>query len=244
MSCAPFETLSAYVDSALPELESASVGSHVHSCPTCRSQLEELRWLKDAVKTSAPSAIASEDFKARLVAATDRRRGRRRSVRLAVAAGGLAAALAALLVGVSAVRDRLAMAEVIGDHVGISLTREEPFDVAGADPRELERWFAGKVDFSLHIPQVPAATLVGARLCHISGRLIPMASYELGTKRVSIFVERTGRGARQTVCDERVHGYTVCRRTVEGIEYLFVSDYPASEAGSILTAALGTDARP
>jgi hypothetical protein len=46
------------------------------------------------------------------------------------------------------------------------------------------------------------------------------------------------------VCDEQVHGYTVCRRTVEGIEYLFVSDYPASEAGSILTAALGTDARP
>jgi hypothetical protein len=59
-----------------------------------------------------------------------------------------------------------------------------------------------------------------------------------------MFVERTGGGARPMVCDEQVHGYTVCRRTVEGIEYLFVSDYPASEAGSILTAALGTDARP
>jgi anti-sigma factor RsiW len=242
MTCAPFETLSAYVDGALPEFESASVGNHVQSCPACRAQLEELRWLKDAVRASAPGPVASEEFKTRLVAAAARNRRRRRSLRLGVAAGGLAAVLAALLVGVPALRDRRAMAEVIGDHVGISLTREEPFDVAGPDPRNLERWFAGKIDFSLHIPQVPAATLVGARLCHIGGRLIPMASYELETRRVSLFVERTGRGTRPTVCDEHVHGYTVCRRTLEGIEYLLVSDYPAREAGSILTAALGPDA--
>jgi len=59
-----------------------------------------------------------------------------------------------------------------------------------------------------------------------------------------MFVERTGRTSPRTTCEEQVHGFTVCRRTVAGIEYLLVSDYPASEAGGILTAALGPETRP
>jgi anti-sigma factor RsiW len=242
MSHAPFETLSAYVDDSLTELEAATVGSHIQSCPDCRSSLEELRWLKDVVRASAPAAVATAEFKARLAAAAARRRRRRRTG--LAATGGLAAALAVVLVALPIVRERRAMAELIGDHVGITVTREEAFDVIGADAGTLERWFTGKVDFALHIPQLAQAKLVGARLCDIAGRHIPLASYELGTRRVSIFVERTGRSARSTACDEQVHGYTVCRRTVEGIEYLLVSDYPAAEAGNILTAALGPSTRP
>jgi len=245
MSCTPFETLSAYVDHALPDLESASVIGHLQSCHDCRSKLDELRWLKDAVRSSAPTATASDEFKARLATAAAVNRRRRRNARLGTAlAGGLAVALAAVLVVLPAVRERRVLAELIGDHVGITVTRDEAFDVASGDPRKLERWFTGKINFALHIPQVPEAKLVGARLCDIGGRHIPLASYELGTRRVSMFVERTDRRARETVCDEQVHGYTVCRRTVGGIEYLFVSDYPAKEAGSILTAALEPDTRP
>jgi anti-sigma factor RsiW len=242
MSCAPFETLSAYVDDALPALEAASVGSHVESCPACQSQLEELRWLKDAVRASAPSAVASDEFKSRLVATSRRRRSRRRAALAAF--GGLTIALAAALIAFPIVRDRRGMAVLIGDHVGVTVTREEAFDVTGADAGPLERWFTGKIDFPLHIPRVPKGKLVGAKLCDVVGRRIPLASYEIGTRRVSMFVERTGEKARPTACDEQVHGYTVCRRTVEGIEYLFVSDYPAAEAGTILTAALGADATP
>ena len=242
MSHAPLETLSAYVDDSLPELEAATVGSHVHSCPACRSQLDELRWLKGVVKSSALPATATDEFKARLAAAVARRQRRRRMV-LALT-GGLGAALAVALVALPIVRERRAMAELIGDHVGITVTREEAFDVTSADAGTLERWFTGKLDFPLHIPRVAQAKLVGARLCDIAGRRIPLASYELGARRVSIFVERTGRSARSLVCDEQVHGYTVCRRTVEGIEYLLVSDYPAGEAGSILTAALDPGMQP
>jgi len=244
MSCTPFEALSAYADHSLPELESATVVGHLQSCASCRARLDELRWLKEAVKSTARPAEASEEFRARLVAAAARTRRRGRSLRLGSLAAGLTIVLAALLVVPPLVRERRAMAELIGDHVGITVTREEPFDVAGRDPRALERWFTGKIDFSLRIPSLPAARLVGARLCDISGRQIPLASYELGTRRVSMFVERTGRTSPRTTCEERVHGFTVCRRTVAGIEYLLVSDYPASEAGGILTAALGPETRP
>jgi len=40
-----------------------------------------------------------------------------------------------------------------------------------------------------------------------------------------------------------VHGFTVCRRTVAGLEYLFVSDLPSNQAGSIMTAAFGPESR-
>ena len=241
MSCTPFETLSAFVDDALPELESVTVTSHLQSCQECRSRLGELRWLKEAVRASAPGIEASDAFKARLSAAARRTRRRKRSARLGGVAAGFAVVLLALLVLLPVVRDRRTMAALIGDHVGISVTREEPFDVAGGDPRELERWFAGKIDFALHIPELPQATLVGARLCDIVGRKIPLASYELGARRVSILAERTARGPRRTTCEEKVQGFTVCRRTVGDIEYLLVSDYPASEARGLLTAALGPD---
>ena len=245
MSCTPFETLSAYVDHALPELESATVAEHLQSCQNCRSMLDELRGLKDAVRSSSPAPAASEEFKARLASTAAAGRRWRRNIRLGTAiAGGLTVGLALLLFFLPVVRERRALAELIGDHVGITVTREEAFDIEGADASTLERWFAGKIDFPLHIPDVPEARLVGARLCDIAGRHIPLASYELGTRRVSMFVERTGGRGRQTVCDEQVHGYTVCRRTIEGIEYLFVSDYPAQQARAILTAAVGPKAPP
>jgi anti-sigma factor RsiW len=244
MSCTPFETLSAYADGGLPELESATVTGHLHACNACRARLDELRWLKEAVRSSAPAAVASEEFKARLAASAARSRRRRRDVRLAALAGAIGAALAVLLVILPLVRERRAMSELIGDHVDITVTREEAFDVTGTDPRELERSFTGKIDFPLHIPDLPRAKLVGARLCDIAGRHVPLASYELGPRRVSIFAERTNRRSRPMVCDEQVHGFTVCRQTVAGIEYLFVSDYPAPEAGGLLTAALGPAGRP
>jgi len=242
MSCTPFETMSAYVDGALPELEKAAVRSHVDSCPECRSQLAELLSLKDAVRGLAPAAEASEEFKARLTTGFRKRR-RRRSAGLAFA-GGLVLAAAAIVVAVPIIRERRVMAALIGDHVGITVTREEPFHVTSGDAATLERWFTGKIDFPLHIPQIPNAKLVGARLCDIVGKEIPLASYELGTRRVSVLMERTARRARDTTCEEQVHGFTVCRRAVSGVEYLLVSDYPAAEAGRILTAALGPSTAP
>jgi anti-sigma factor RsiW len=141
------------------------------------------------------------------------------------------------------VRDRRALKELIGDHVDITLKRDEAFDVTGNDPGLLARWFDGKIDFPLRIPQLPSARLVGARLCDIGGRQVPLASYELGTERVSMFVDRAGRRTRAMVCEEQVHGFTVCRRTIAGLEYLFVSDLPSNQAGSIMTAAFGPESR-
>ena len=241
MTCPSFETLSASVDGALTELESASLAAHLQVCGgECRTRLDELQGLKGAVRVSATAPAASDDLSDRLVAAARTRRRRRRS-QLGALAGATVVGLVAVAVVLPVLRERRALAELIGDHLDITVKREEAFDVVGAEPGPLERWFEGKISFPLHIPRVPAARLVGARLCNIAGRQIPLASYELGTERVSMFVDRGGRRPRAMVCEEQVQGFTVCRRTVDGFEYLFVSDLPAGQAGSIMTAALGPE---
>ena len=241
MTCPSFETLSASVDGALTEIESASLAAHLQICGgECRTRLDQLRGLKQAVRVSAPAPAAPDELGDRLVGAAGARR-RRRQNRLGALVGATVAGLIALAVVLPVLRERRALAELIGDHVDITVKREEAFDIVGAEPGPLERWFEGKISFPLHIPKVPAARLVGARLCNITGRQVPLASYEIGTERVSMFVDRGSRRLRSMVCQEQVHGFTVCRRTVDGLDYLFVSALPAGQAGSLMTAALGPE---
>jgi anti-sigma factor RsiW len=241
MTCPPFETLSAAVDGDLTELESASLMAHLQACGgECRVRLDDLRGLKQTIHAWAPAPVSGDALEQRLREAPGVRQRSRRN-RIGTLAGGLMVALVAAAFIVPVLRERRALAELIGDHVDITVKREEAFDVVGAEPGSLERWFEGKISFPLHIPRVPEARLVGARLCNVAGRHIPLASYELGTERVSMFVDRANRRPRAMVCEEQVHGFTVCRRTVDGLEYLFVSDLPAGQAGNIMTAALGPE---
>jgi anti-sigma factor RsiW len=86
---------------------------------------------------------------------------------------------------------------------------------------------------SLLIPR-----LVGARLCDIGGRRVPLASYEREGRRISLFASRGGSDRQEERCEEGVRCFTVCRRTVGGVDYTLVSNYPGSEAKLIFTAAL------
>jgi anti-sigma factor RsiW len=237
MSCPSFESLSAEVDGALSGLEEEATRSHIDGCSKCRARRTELLLLKSVVREATASASASDALRARL-AATVRDRRRWRTRRLAAFAGALTAAAVAVGILVPVVRSRAALAELIGDHVDITVKREEPFDVVGSEPGALARWFDGKIDFPLRIPQLPAARLVGARLCDIGGRRVPLASYEREGRRISLFASRGAADREEGKCDEGVRGFTVCRRTIGGVDYTLVSDYPGSEAKLILTAAL------
>src|SRR5262249_38975328 len=174
------------------------------------------------------------------LAAAVRQRARWRRRRWVGLAAASAAALIVAAIGVPMFRQRQALAEMIGGHVDITVKRDGAFDVVGSDPQELARSFRGRIDFALQIPRLPDGQLVGARLCNIQGRGIPLASYELHGRRVSVFVAADGTKDPETRCEERVRGYSVCQRSVRGLDYLLVSDYPAPEAKGILGSALAS----
>jgi len=234
MSCPRFESLSAEVDGELSQLEAEAVRSHLVGCDKCRARRTELLLLQGGVRNALGITSSSDGLKARLVATVQRRR-RARAVRFGL---GLAAAVAVAGLILPWVRGKDVVTELVGDHLGTTVRGEEPFDLVSGDPTAVERWFEGKLDYKLRIPSPTATQLLGARLCDVGGRQFPLAAYDRGGRRMSLFALGASAGSRGGTCREGVAGFTVCRQAADGIDYLLVSDYPGPEAKGILTAML------
>ena len=222
------------LDGELAELERKAVKSHLDGCDKCQARRAELLLLRSAVRDAAAAPFESDELKARLIATV---RKRRRASVLRVALGlATAAAVAVLLVPV--VRSKDVVTELVSDHLGTTVTGEEPFDVASSDPNVVERWFDGKLNFKLRIPRSPEARLLGGRLCNVGARQFPLAAYVREGRRISLFAMGTAAASREGDCREGVRGFTVCRQAADGIDYMLVSDYPQPEAKRVLTAVL------
>jgi hypothetical protein len=112
--------------------------------------------------------VAFEMLKARLVASVVSRR-RLRSSAIWVAAAAAVAGVIALGVG-RPWRANDLLAQLVGDHVLITLNEAKPLEVRDRDAGAIERWFGGKVDFALRLPRLDGANVVGGRVCNFAGR--------------------------------------------------------------------------
>lgn len=82
--------------------------------------------------------------------------------------------------------ERLAQ-EFIADHLHYLPGREQ---VVSDSPRQVESWFRGRVEFPVHVPQMPNATLQDARVCDISGRKAALLHYRSNPNDalISVFI--------------------------------------------------------
>src|SRR6516225_7777574 len=134
MSCLSFESLSAELDGELAELEREAVRSHLDGCDKCRARRTELLLLRSAVRDAFAAPLDFDGLKARLKA-TVRKRRRASAFRVAL---GIAAAAAVVVLLVPVVGGKDVVTELVGDHLGTTVTGEEPFDVVSSDPNVVE----------------------------------------------------------------------------------------------------------
>jgi len=82
--------------------------------------------------------------------------------------------------------ERLAQ-EFIDDHLHYLPGREQ---IISSSSQQVEGWFQGRVEFPVHVPEVPGASLQDARICDISGRKAALLHYRLSPDDVliSLFV--------------------------------------------------------
>lgn len=82
--------------------------------------------------------------------------------------------------------ERLAQ-EFINDHLHYLPGREQ---IVSTSPQQVEGWFQGRVQFPVHVPEVPGASLQDARVCDISGRKAALLHYRRNPDDVliSLFV--------------------------------------------------------
>jgi anti-sigma factor RsiW len=170
-----------------------SVQEHLDGCPSCQGFVRDGERLRAELHVLAESEQAPRELHEQVKAvvgggmlAKDRRR-RRAAVAAAVVLVALAGyGLKRYHTERSLNPNRLARAFIL-DHLNYLPGREE---IVSNSAHDVERWFQGKVDFPVRVPQLPAAALKDARVCDIAGRKAALLHYRRKSddSLVSLFV--------------------------------------------------------
>ncbi len=182
---------------ATPEF--AEAFAHVEGCAACReffaTQQVLSRRLRRLSSAQAPHALRQRVERAIAQEAAQARGPRRKSAW--VAGGGvLVAAAAALVLMLNSpeIPDRVARPLV--EHASRPVL-EEPLQTTDAftttsDRRALYQWFAARVDYSVDIPQIDDATLLGGRVVDLGGQRVAAISYMYRDHPVTYYALSSG----------------------------------------------------
>jgi len=167
---------------------------HFADCADCQRYLREQERLRIEIGKLADLEQAPESLR-QSVMETVRQRSHREPLRtrrwLALATAivllfGTGAALLRYYHARTPTPERLAQ-EFINDHLNYLPGREQ---IISNTPQQVESWFQGRVEFPVHVPEVPGASLQDARICDISGRKAALLHYRRSPDDVliSLFV--------------------------------------------------------
>lgn len=153
---------------------------HLSACPECQAFVRDSEWLRGLARQAAEAECAPQTLRARVEALLEGVPAAVSRRRLRFAAVAAAVLLALGILGFARFyrqRDpspnRLAE-EFIEDHLNYLPGREQ---IVSASRREVEKWFEGKTDFPVRIPDIPSAALEDGRVCDISGRKAALLHY-------------------------------------------------------------------
>lgn len=199
---------------------SAEAFAHLQQCAACerffamqQGLTQRLRRLcsmpaPQALRERVQQAIAQD---AALIRAPDRR-----GVRLATA-GLLVATAAALVLMLSTPKIPDQIAQPLVEHASQAIL-EAPFEATDAvtktsDPRQLYRWFAARVDYSVPVPQIDEAELMGGRVVELGGQRVAAVIYMYRNHPVTYFPLSSGE-----VMGSRVDWDKILTQSADGYE--------------------------
>jgi anti-sigma factor RsiW len=153
------------------------------------------------------------------------------------------AAAAALIVGAAlaatfwlwmtrtgATTEDLVAHDIVSSHVR-SLMAQHLTDVPSSDHHTVKPWFAGKVPYTLGVPDLAAHdfTLDGGRLDYIGGRTVAALVYRRRQHVINLFVWPLAPGDRPATVARSSLGYELTAWTAQGQQYWAVSDLNDAE---------------
>ncbi len=261
MNCQDFQLFAdAYVDGEFSDRERAEIEAHLQTCPTCRAQAESKFRFKEQFKKVVGAEVAPEALRARIMEGlgeVDRemRRERRRNspmLRVAMVAAPLAASVALMalflpeLTVMPASSEQLPVIQNTVDwHKG-----NFPIEVTGPKPREVARWFRGKVDFPVRLPTFHNSHvhLVGGRIAQIKNHRAAYALYDVDGARLSVMMfhgndfkvpsDKIRKIGKRDVAVLNDDGYEVAVLEDGGITYTMTSDLPEDEMLELVKSAI------
>lgn len=233
------DKIDAFVDSELGADEARDFNQHLRSCAACAQETFARQRLKAETRLAGQRYVPSSEF-AEKVAQRVAPRRKRSFVWMPVFASAAAVLLLAIFVGV-AWRERALQQSVsaqlvdqlVDQHVA-ALASDHPVDVVSTDRHTVKPWFAGKVPFSVDIPNLENTgfELIGGRLTYV--KQTPAAQLIFGARkhRISVFMVREGAAIAALGNDQspvRREGFNTQTWVEDGIRYFAISDVNAQD---------------
>jgi anti-sigma factor RsiW len=219
-----------FVDAELAEDEARRFEEHLHECAACAAETQARQRLKLETRAAGKKFLPSYEFETRL----QRRIARPRNLGWSWgwASAGVAAVIAlAVFLGLSwrdhVLREQLT-AQLVDQHVS-ALASANPVDVLSEDSHTVKPWFAGKVPFSVDIPQLTGTefTLIGGRMAYFQQAPAAQLIFGVRKHKVSVFIFRDhGETSRLGSSDvpRRELSYSVESWAEDGLRYVAISD--------------------
>jgi anti-sigma factor RsiW len=237
-----------YVDGELTVSETLALDAHIATCRLCARLVDQQRaWSR--IAQQAPRYRAPEGLAARIRAAhpASERSSNQPATQTRTQAWTRTwtpwlAAAAALIVCVaaaamfwlwttrtSATTDLVAH-DIVSSHVR-SLMAQHLTDVPSSDRHTVKPWFAGKLPYSLAVPDLAGQgfTLEGGRLDYIAGRTVAALVYRRHQHVINLFVWPLAAGDRPANETRSSLGYELSAWTAQGQQYWVVSDLNDAE---------------
>jgi anti-sigma factor RsiW len=277
-----------YLDDELRDGEQAVVELHIEGCKSCRDALNTQRQLIDSVRASRPLYQASHELRARVEdilqdtpAPYAAPRQLRRHIQKSLWQTGVSSWSARKIAAVAVIFAFVTLATVWRfnpfRNEGHITTPSEfalmavdthnrhqrkmlPLEIITASPEAISQWFAGKVSFSLTLPnyqelsgQEKLYTLEGARLVGFKNDYAAYVAYEMNKRPISLVVtsyevaqpsggeEIPSRGL--TFHYDAIDHLKVITWSDRGLTYALVSDLAERGQQSCMVCHMGTKDR-
>ena len=228
MNCETWQDkIDAYVDTELPASEAAQFQEHLRSCPACSAETLARHRLKIETRMAGQRFAPSAEFEARM-----RRRYEPKSARWvwsSAIAGAVAVVVIALVAGIvwrQRSEQQAVVSQLVDQHVQ-TLASSNPVDVVSTDQHTVKPWFAGKVPFSVDIPDLSGTQfeLIGGRVAYV--KQAPAAQLIFGVRKhkISVFIMRdNGEIEANDSGPVRRDAFTTETWSEDGLRYFVLSD--------------------
>ena len=248
-SDADMQKLNAFIDGELALSEQLAMETRIKQDTALRAEMESLRALRDAIRSSADYHVAPEMLRLsqqRLATTSPvarpalREPNPRRWFAWQPFAVGLISA-AVLMWGLGLTPwlggqpERL-LQDAIASHVRATLG-QRVVDIASSDQHAVKPWLSSRLDFSPAVPDTHplGANFLGGRVDYLDGHPVAVLVYRQRDHIVDVFVWPT-RDADAAVRSRAQRGFNVAHWSRGGMTYWAVSDLNADELATLARA--------